>query len=76
MIASTNLISSMIKWHPMLSGWIAAAIANCAITALPSPDAASGKFYHWFFNFSHGLTLAIARVIAQYKEAPDAKSKQ
>ena len=63
-------IQDMIKWHPMLSGAIAMAVANAAVTAMPSPDANSGKGYSWLFNFSHALVGAISRIVAQYKSDP------
>lgn len=72
MVGSVNLVSSMLKWHPILSGMLAMAIANCAVTSLPSPDAQSGKFYRWFFNFFHSAVGAIARVVSQYKNGNEA----
>lgn len=68
-------LQEMYKYHPMLLGGIIVAIFNCAITTLPTPDPTAktfgGKFYQWFFNFTHALILAIPRIWAQYKqEAP------
>lgn len=55
------------KYHPALVGAIAMAVANAAITTLPSPSDKSGVFYRWFFNFTHALILAIPRLVAQYE---------
>lgn len=54
------------KYHPALVGVIGTAVANAAITSLPSPDEKSGKFYRWFFATAHALILAIPRLVAQY----------
>lgn len=64
---SMHWLQEMVKYHPMLLGGIITAVANCAITTLPTP---SGKnaFYEWFFNFTHALVLAIPRIVAQYKQ--------
>lgn len=59
--------SEMLKYHPLLMGYIAAAVGNCFVTSLPSPKPGGNAFYEWFFNFAHGLLLAIPRIIAQYK---------
>lgn len=59
------------KWHPYLLGLISMAVANCAVTSLPSPDDKSSKLYRWFFNFAHSLVLAVARIASQYHEKND-----
>lgn len=51
-----------------LDGFILAAVANCAITSLPSPTATSNSFYKWFFAFSHSLVLAIPRILDSMKQ--------
>ena len=61
-------IQSMVHWHPILSGALGMAIANAAITSMPSPDATSGKFYRWLFMFAHTAVLSISRIVAQYKD--------
>lgn len=66
----------MIPWieaHQFLAGLAVMCVANAAITALPSPDDKSGKFYRWFFNFGHGLVGAFARIAAQYKSDSNGK---
>jgi len=66
-----NWIHGMMHYHPMLLGAITMAIANCAVTSLPTPEANGSKFYAWFFNTAHGLILAIPRIVSQYKaDAP------
>jgi succinylarginine dihydrolase len=67
-------IEDMMKWHPILSGAIAMAVANAAITSLPSPDTSSGKFYRWFFTCTHSLILAIPRLVAQYNQTGESGS--
>jgi hypothetical protein len=60
-------LQQMIHWHPVLSGMMAMAVLNCAVTSLPTPAASGNKFYQWLFNFGHALVLALPRIYAQYK---------
>lgn len=55
-------LTSLIHQHPFIAGLLTQALITCAVTSLPSPDAKSGKFYLWFFNFSHSYILAVARI--------------
>lgn len=61
-------LAELYKWHPALCGAILMALANAAITSLPSPDGESTKLYRWFFNFSHAAILGISRIAAQYRD--------
>lgn len=60
-------IAQLCKWHPMLAGALVMALANAAITAMPSPRPDGSEFYAWAFNFLHSAVGAISRVVAQYK---------
>lgn len=53
--------------HPVLIGALAMALANAAVTAMPSPRANGSQFYAWAFNFLHSSVGAISRIVAQYK---------
>jgi hypothetical protein len=50
-------LAQLYQLHPALLGALAMALANAAITAMPSP----------VFNFLHSAVGAISRVVAQYK---------
>ena len=63
-------LQAMYHWHPVLMGAIGMAIANAAITTMPSPDSTSGKGYIWLFNFLHAIVLSLARIAAQYNQEP------
>ena len=60
-------LREFLKWHPSMAGAIVMYTANAVVTNMPSPDAASGKFYIWAFNTLHSLVGAIPRIVAQYK---------
>jgi hypothetical protein len=53
--------------HPVLMGALVMALANAAITAMPSPRPNGGQFYAWTFNFLHSAVGAVSRIVAQYK---------
>lgn len=53
--------------HPVFFGAMVMALANAAVTAMPSPRADSSQFYSWAFNFLHSAVGAISRIVAQYK---------
>jgi hypothetical protein len=53
--------------HPVFFGALVMALANAAITAMPSPRANGSQFYAWTFNFLHSAVGAISRIAAQYK---------
>lgn len=67
-------IAELYKWHPVFMGALAMALANAAITAMPSPRANGNQFYAWAFNFLHGAVGAVSRILAQYKSSNDAAS--
>lgn len=81
-----NSIAHTIAMHPAISGAIAAWLIGNVAAALPSPDAASGKFYKFFFAFMHSVGGSIPRIGAtlfpQYAKyfgasamSPNAQSK-
>lgn len=49
--------------HQVIVTFIATALVNCAVTAMPSPQSDRG-FYRWLFDFSHLFLLNITRIIA------------
>lgn len=69
-------IAEVYKSHPAFSGALAMALANAAVTAMPSPCQNGSQFYAWAFNFLHSAVGAISRILAQYKDgngsAPEA----
>lgn len=69
-------LADLYKWHPALIGAVIMALANAAITAMPSPRSGGSQFYAWAFNFLHSAVGAISRIVAQYKNgngsAPEA----
>lgn len=61
----TNLINPIVHattTHPAISGAIAAWLIGNIAAALPSPDAASGKLYKFFFAFMHSVGGSIPRI--------------
>jgi hypothetical protein len=60
-------IAQLYQSHPVFFGALAMALANAAITAMPSPRANGSQFYAWTFNFLHSAVGAISRIVAQYK---------
>lgn len=68
--------SELYASHPVFLGALAMALANAAITAMPSPRPNGSQFYAWAFNFLHSAVGAISRIVAQYKNengsAPEA----
>lgn len=57
-----NSIGNAITTHPAISGAIAAWLIGNIAAALPSPDAASGKLYKFFFAFMHSVGGSIPRI--------------
>lgn len=37
-------------------------VFSAAISALPTPDATSGKGYRWLYAFAHGLALNLDKI--------------
>lgn len=60
-------IAELYTSHPVLVGALTMALANAAITAMPSPRLNGSQFYAWAFNFLHSAVGAISRIVAQYK---------
>jgi hypothetical protein len=60
-------LAELYQQHPVLTGAVVMALANAAITAMPSPRSGGSQFYAWAFNFLHSAVGAISRVVAQYK---------
>lgn len=57
-----NSVTRALAAHPAISGAIAAWLVGNVAAALPSPDAASGKFYKFFFAFMHSVGGSIPRI--------------
>lgn len=53
---------SFIRFHPAISGALAAWLIGNVAAALPSPDANSGKLYKFFFAFMHSVGGSIPRL--------------
>jgi hypothetical protein len=68
-------IAQLCKFHPMLAGALAMALANAAITAMPSPRPDGNEFYAWAFNFLHSAVGAVSRIVAQYKNGTSSAPK-
>lgn len=64
-----HTIAELYRSHPVFFGGLVMALANAAITAMPSPRASGSQFYAWAFNFLHSAVGAISRIVAQYKTA-------
>ncbi|HKF51767.1 MAG TPA: hypothetical protein VKB26_05605 [Candidatus Acidoferrales bacterium] len=60
-------IADLYTSHPVFFGALAMALANAAVTAMPSPRPNGSQFYAWAFNFLHSAVGAISRIVAQYK---------
>ena len=50
--------------HPALVTLAGYYVMSAAIGSLPSPDAASHKFYRWFFQFANTLAANVARAMS------------
>ena len=53
---------SFVRNHPAISGAIAAWLIGNIAAALPSPNAASGQLYKFFFAFMHSVGGSIPRL--------------
>lgn len=62
MTTTISSITHAIATHPAISGAIAAWLIGNVAAALPSPDAASGKLYKFFFAFMHSVGGSIPRI--------------
>ena len=60
-------IAELYRFHPVFFGATVMALANAAVTAMPSPRADGSQFYSWAFNFLHSAVGAISRIVAQYR---------
>lgn len=67
MVASYGIIAHFLLSHQVLLTASSMALFNLGVTSMPSPDAASGKFYRWTFTVLHGVLLMLPRVFAQFK---------
>lgn len=67
-------IAELYRAHPVFTGALIMALANAAVTAMPSPRANGGQFYAWSFNFLHSAVGAISRILAQYKSGDQTPS--
>ena len=48
--------------HQTIAALIVAWLGSNVVSALPSPDQTSGKFYKFFFTLMHGLSGSFPRV--------------
>lgn len=60
-------IAELYRTHPAFTGALIMALANAAVTAMPSPRPNDSQFYAWTFNFLHSAVGAVSRILAQYK---------
>jgi len=69
----TQLLS-YISAHQTLFALAGYYVLSAGVGSLPMPDASSGKFYRWFFQFSNTLGANITRAYASKlpKESPPA----
>ena len=64
------MVEQMIQWahdNPFQLAGLAYGsgyVITAAVSAMPTPDQGSSKFYLWFFNFAHLVSGAIGRYIA------------
>lgn len=65
-------VAEFYRTHPVLAGALIMALANAAVTAMPSPRPNGSQFYAWAFNFLHSAVGAVSRILAQYKSTSDA----
>jgi hypothetical protein len=56
-------MKQLILQHPTLAALVVYYVFSAAISALPTPSAASSAFYRWFFGFSHILAGNVMRVV-------------
>jgi hypothetical protein len=61
----------LISTHQTYSALIAAWIGSNFVSALPSPDAASGQFYKFFFSLMHGLAGSLPRLLPSLRLPSD-----
>lgn len=66
-----HFVVELYRTHPAFTGALVMALANAAITAMPSPRANGSQVYAWAFNFLHSAVGAISRIVAQYKSADE-----
>lgn len=67
-------VAEFYRSHPVFTGAFIMALANAAVTAMPSPRPNGSQLYAWAFNFLHSAVGAVSRILAQYKSASDAGS--
>lgn len=67
-------LAELYRSHPVFTGALVMALANAAITAMPSPRPNGSQFYAWAFNFLHSAVGAVSRILAQYKSNDDSPS--
>lgn len=61
--------------HPAFTGALIMALANAAVTAMPSPRANGSQLYSWAFNFLHSAVGAVSRILAQGKATDEKPSR-
>lgn len=67
-----HAFEQLCRSHPIFLGALAMALANAAVTAMPSPRANGSALYAWTFNFLHSAVGALSRIAAQYKSGKSA----
>lgn len=64
MVSLFDVVVAWVVAHPTTSTVVSLWLFSNIVSAMPTPDPASGKFYHWLFDFSHTLAGNAARVLA------------
>lgn len=54
---------SFITAHQTVSALVAAWVGSNVVSALPSPDQGSGKFYKFWFSLFHGMAGSLPRLL-------------
>lgn len=67
-------ITELYHVHPVFTGALIMALANAAVTTMPSPRTNGNEFYAWAFNFLHSAVGAVSRILAQYKSGDQTPS--
>jgi hypothetical protein len=59
--------------HPYVATAVTMMVANCFITAMPTPTEKSSAFYVWLFRGLHAMLLSLSRIVASL---PDSAAKK
>lgn len=66
-----NAAWGFISTHQTVAALIAAWLGSNVVSALPSPNGSSGKFYQFVFSLMHGLAGSLPRLLPSLRLPSD-----